>query len=269
MAKISVLMGVYKITDEKILRKSINSILNQTYTDFEFIICDDGSNDGTIDLVKKICERDSRVKIIQNNTNKGLAYVLNKCFEHSSGEYIARMDADDESKLDRFEKQINFLEKHKDIDLVACCCNLFDENGIYGERVYNEYIEKKDFLYNSPIVHPTIMLRRKSFERINGYRDIPKTYRVEDYDLFMRMIIDGQKIYTIQEKLFNFREDEKSYARRKYKYRINEFKVRYENFKKMGLLPKYIIYVVKPLIVGLIPGKVLKKIKEKDKKYEN
>lgn len=259
--KVSVIMGVYKINDENILRKSIDSILNQTFSDFEFIICDDGSDDNTFELVKKICKEDSRVILIKNDKNKGLANVLNRCYKMANGEYIARMDADDESDLKRFERQVDFLDTHYEVDLIACDCNVFDNNGIYSEKCFNEIIDKEDFLFNSPIVHPTIMVRKKSLEKVGGYRDIKKTYRVEDYDLFMRMYIDGQKMCTLKEKLFNYREDINTYSRRKYKYRINEFLIRLEHFYKMGLLPKYFIYVIKPLIVGIIPKRTLEKIK--------
>ncbi len=219
--KVSVLMGVYKINDEEILAKSIKSILNQSYSDFELIICDDGSKDETMQVVKKICNNDKRVVFLENDENKGLTYTLNKCLKYAKGTYIARMDADDESALNRFEKQVEFLDEHTEIDLVSCCCNLFDDNGIYDERIYKSNIEKKDFLFNSPIIHAAMMVRKESLEKVNGYRDIKKTYRVEDYDLFMRMFASGQKMYVLPDKLYNIREDKNTYSRRKYKYRIN------------------------------------------------
>ena len=104
-------MGAYNVGNKKILEKSINSILNQTYKDFEFIICDDGSTDNTLDIISNICQNDKRVRIIKNNKNKGLTYSLNHCLKYAKGEYIARMDADDESTLDRFEKQLKFFRR--------------------------------------------------------------------------------------------------------------------------------------------------------------
>lgn len=261
MPKISVIMGVYNTTKKEILKKSINSILNQTYKDFEFIICDDGSTDNTLKVIQEICKNEDRVIIIKNEKNRGLAYTLNKCLGIANGEYIARMDADDESMPTRFEKQVEILEKNSDIDVVNCNINVFDDEGIYGERIYNENITKKDFLLSNPIVHPAVMIRKKAYELVKNYRDIDITYRNEDYDLFMRMQIKNIKMYTIQEKLFNFREDKNSYERRKYRYRINEYKIKVENFKKLGLLPKYYIYCLKPLIVGIIPIRILKKIR--------
>lgn len=261
MPKVSVIMGVYNTGKKEILEKAINSILNQTFKDFEFIICDDGSTDDTLKLIQEICKNDNRVIIIKNEKNMGLAYTLNKCLEIAKGEYIARMDADDESLLNRFEKQVEILEQNSDIGVVNCNINVFDNEGIYGERIYNENITKKDFLLNNPIVHPAVMVRKKAYDLVKNYRDINITYRNEDYDLFMRMQINNIKMYTIQDKLFNFREDKNSYGRRKYRYRINEYKVKLENFKKMGFIPKYYLYCLKPLIVGIIPIKMLKKIR--------
>ena len=253
MPKVSVIMGVYNITDKSVLEKSINSILNQTFKDFEFIICDDGSKDNTLELVKRICNNDERVIFLKNEKNMGLAYVLNKCLKYSKGEYIARMDSDDESALNRFEKQVEFLDLHPDYGVVTSNANVFDDISTWGELKYNKEIRKEDFLMNNPIIHGAVMVRKSVYNMAEGYRDIPMTYRVEDYDLFMRIFSKGIKIYTIQEKLFNYREDKKTRKRRKYKYRINEAKVRYYGFKLLGLYPKGIIFVIKPLIVGLLP----------------
>ena len=181
----------------------------------------------------------------------------------AKGKYIARMDSDDESLLNRFEKQVEILDTRKDIGVVNCNINVFDECGIYGERCYKEMLTIKDFLLNNPIVHPAVMVRKECFDLVDNYRDIEKTVRNEDYDLFLRMQQKGINMYTIQEKLFNFREDKNSFGRRKYKYRINEYLVKYENFKKMGLIPKYYVYCLKPLIVGKLPKFILKLFRNK------
>lgn len=260
MPKVSVIMGVYNLTNRDVLEKSIFSILNQTFTDFEFIICDDGSTDNTLEIVKDICKNDNRVIFLKNETNKGLAYVLNKCLENASGEYIARMDSDDESALNRFEKQVNFLDTHKEYGVVTSNADVFDGDVVWKEFVYSEEIAKEDFLFNNPIVHGAVMVRKSVYDKVNGYRDIPMTYRVEDYDLFMRIYSEGIKIKTLQEKLFRFREDKNALKRRKYRYRINEARVRFYGFKLLKLYPKGIIYVIKPLIVGLLPLGLKRKI---------
>lgn len=262
MPKVSVIMGVYN-TPKNYIDIAIESILNQTYTDFEFILCNDGCSDDTFKYVYEKYKNNKKIVWLENEGNRGLTYTLNHCLSVAKGEYIARMDSDDFSHLDRFEKQVNILDNNEDIGLVNCNINVFNENGIFGERKYNEYIEKKDFLKSNPIVHPAVMGRKSSFEKVGNYRDIEMTVRNEDYDLFMRMYASGIKMYTIQEKIFDFRENEATVARRKFKYRINEYKVKKENFKKLGLLPKYYLYCLKPIFVAFIPNCILKKLRNK------
>lgn len=106
--------------------EAIKSIVEQTYTNWEFVICDDGSSDGSYELLKKYEESDNRFKVIQNNGNKGLPYTLNHCLECCTGEYIARMDDDDYCYPDRFEKQVKFLEEHADVSFISSCVDLWD-----------------------------------------------------------------------------------------------------------------------------------------------
>lgn len=265
MPKISVIMGIYNTSCKEKLEKSINSILNQTFKDFELIICDDGSTNNCLTWAKEICKNDKRVKFIKNHKNEGLAFTLNKCLKISNGKYIARMDDDDESHLDRFEKQVNFLDKNKDIGLVGSNINLFDDNGIWGIRKYKEYVKKEDFLYRVAVAHPTVMARKESYESVSGYRNLPRTLRVEDYDCFMRMFAKGVKMYNFQDPILNYREDSFGAKKKKYRYRINEVWVRYYGFKKLGILKLSTIpYLFKPLIAGIIPQKIIKYFQRKN-----
>ena len=258
--KLSVIMGVYNTPSKEKLEKSLNSILNQTFQGFELIICDDGSTNECIKWVKEICANDSRVRIISNSENRGLAYTLNHCLDEAHGDYIARMDDDDESHLDRFEKQIAFLDSNREIDLVGSNISLFDDKrGIWGSRKYSEYVKKEDFLYRVAVAHPTIMARRKAYDLVNGYRSIPQTIRVEDYDCFMRMFSRGIRMYNFQEPLLNYREDSYNAKKKKYRYRLNEVWVRKNGFKELGILNlRTCVYVVKPLIAGLVPQVIIK-----------
>ena len=267
MPKISVIMGMYNTPTREKLEKSLMSILNQTYTDFELIICDDGSTNDCIKIAKEICGNDKRVRFIKNDSNKGLAYTLNHCLAESKGEYIARMDDDDESHLDRFEKQVDFLDNHKDIGIVGSNMNLFDDSGIWGLRKYPEYVKNEDFLYRVAIPHPTIMARKSSYDKVNGYRDMKQTLRVEDYDCFMRMQASGIKMYNFQDPIFNYREDSFGAKKKKYKYRFNEMWVRYNGFKQLKIkgIRKY-FFIIKPLIAGLIPQSIIKNTQKNRRK---
>lgn len=260
MPKISVIMGLYN-TPKEYIKISIDSILSQTFTDFEFIICNDGCTDGSFEFIKQNFS-DARLVLIENQKNMGLTYSLNHCLSVAKGEYICRMDSDDCSHTERLSRQNDFLDKNIDFDLVTSNVNYFDDNGIYKIKKFPEIITKKDFLWNSPIIHPAIMVRKKALDKVDGYLDVPYTVRNEDYDLFMRMYASNIKMYTIQDVLFDYREDKNSLKKRKYKYRINEFKVRMYNFKllKIPFLKRF-VFEFKPLIVGLVPGNLLNCIK--------
>lgn len=265
MAKISIIMGAYNVAgDLSVLDKAMQSILNQTFSDFEFIICDDGSKDNTYGVLKTYAEKDSRIVLLKNEINMGLAKTLNVCLKYVTTEFIARMDADDYCDLSRFEKQYNYLILHPECDVVSTDAIFFDGLKIIGKTDYNKIIEKKDFLFNSPIIHPSIMARKKAYDKANNYSEKNYALRVEDYDIFMRMKALGVNFHTLKEHLYYFKEDINAFKRRKYKYRINEFKVRWKGFKKLKiLLPKGIFYAFKPLIVGLLPTFLIKKIKTK------
>lgn len=261
MPKISVIMGIYNSNKRDMVLLSINSILKQSFEDFEFIICDDGSTDGTFQLISKLSESDSRIRIIRNEKNMGLAYSLNHCLKESKGEYIARMDADDYSRPDRLKRQVEFLEQHSEYVMVGSWADLFDDSGIWGQKKVPEKPGKEDFLFTSPFIHACIMIRNNAIKELNGYCVSKETLRAEDYDLWMRIYARGYRGYNFQNSLFCVREDNDTFRRRSYKFRFDEAKIRYKGFKSLGLLPKGIPYVIKPLIVGLIPQKILVKLR--------
>ena len=143
MPKVSVIMGVYNC--ENTLDDAINCILKQSFSDWEMIICDDGSSDRTFEIaLKYVC---NKIKLLRNEKNRGLNYTLNKCLAYSSGEYIARMDGDDLCSEDRFLKEVNELDHHKEIAIVSCNMEYFDEDGVWGMCRKKEYPIGKDFLY--------------------------------------------------------------------------------------------------------------------------
>lgn len=261
MPRISVITGAYNVAGYFAFDKSMESVLQQTYSDFEFLICDDGSTDNTWELLTKYAEKDGRIKLLRNEENLGLAASLNRCLENAQGNYFARHDCDDYNDLHRFEKQIAFLETHMDISLVGSCVSLFDRNGVWGKEDFPENVMDTDFLFTSPYKHGSVMFRREALLKAGGYRIAKETYRTEDYDLFMRLqtFCNGA---NLQERLYYFCEDENARKRRKYRYRIDEAKVRYKGFKKLGLLPKGLPFVVKPLAVGLIPIEILNVVRE-------
>lgn len=203
---ISVVMSVY---NEKIieLQASIESILAQTYADFEYIIVlDNPTNQEARELLSEYQKRDSRIRLIYNESNIGLALSLNKAIAISKGEYIARMDADDISFPDRFEKELSIMKEKLHVDVVASNVIEIDENG--KKRTASRYIInncmafKKAIAFGNVIVHPTVLIRREILEKVGGYRDFKTS---QDYDLWLRLVKKGAQFYTITEPLLYYR----------------------------------------------------------------
>lgn len=256
MPKISVIMGVYN--DEKFLSRSIESILSQTFCDFEFIICDDCSKDNSLEIIKAYQKKDSRIVLIENNSNMGLASSLNRCIEISKGEYIARMDSDDIALKERFVKQFDYLEENSNVAVVGTQAYYINE---LGER-FKEYnrpfeISFKDAVRKSNLIHPSTMIRKSVLEEVNRYTVNNLTRRAEDYDLWCKISERGYKLANLSERLFEYREDINAFKKRKYKFRIDEFKIKAYWIKRSNLSIINYIYAIKPLIVGLVPSQIM------------
>lgn len=202
---VSVIMCTYR-EPLKYIMISVESILNQTYTQFEFIIIvDDPSNKEIIEYIKKRKSEDSRIKYFINEKNLGLTGSLNKALKYAKGNYIARMDADDFSHPQRIEHQIKYLEKYN-LDLIGNNIQNVDENGKNRGSI-TCYPESNSSIikiarYNSPLAHPTWFGKREVFEQLNGYREIDAC---EDYDFLVRGILKGFKLGNIQETLLQYR----------------------------------------------------------------
>ena len=265
MPTLSVIIGAYNATKSSNFEKSIKSVLNQTFSDFELIICDDGSTDNTYEILADFASTDNRIKLLKNLKNEGLAATLNKCLAVATGTYIARHDCDDYSESERFAKQIDYLHTHPDVDILGTAVYLFDERDTYGVEFFPEKVTNRDFLFSSPYKHGSVMFRREALVRVGGYRVAKETRRTEDYDLFMRMQVSC-KGENLTEPLYRFCEDSATKKRRKYRYRIDEAKVRAKGFRELELMPRAFLYVIKPLIVGLIPGRLLFYVRNKRRK---
>lgn len=259
---VSVVMGVYNPSSQAELRRSVDSILKQTYQNFEFIICDDGSNAITKKWLHQISKADKRIKLLENNKNVGLAATLNCCIQAAKGEFIARQDADDYSHPERLEKQLDFLCQHNQYAFVGSNIYYFSQIGLWGGFQYPQYPQKSDFLWVSPFCHGSILFRKEVLEAVGLYRVSKETLRCEDYDLFMRIYLEGYYAANLQERLYYFCEDEAAIQRRKMIDRIDEVKVRAKYFGKLGLYPKGLIYLIKPLAVGILPSGFLSSLKD-------
>lgn len=251
--EVSVIMGVYNPNKEKLFG-AIDSIIHQTVKNWEMILYDDGSCAECAEMIQQAAEKDPRIIWMRSEENKGLAHALNCCLKLASGTYIARMDDDDLSVPERFEKQIDFLNHHPEYSWVGSNAELFDDSGVWGETTVPEKPDKNDFLRFSPYIHPCVMFRREVFTHNHGYIASKITKRCEDYELFMRLHLRGYQGYNIQENLFQYREDRGAYAKRSFQFRCNEAKIRYRGFKRLGILSaKTLPYVFRPIAGGVVP----------------
>ena len=183
---ISIIMSVYNA--EEYLNAAIQSIINQTYSDWELIIINDSSNDESYNIMNKCAERDSRIRIIDNAQNLGLTKSLNIGIDYAKGEYIARLDADDVADPTRLEKQINHLKENPDVVLVGTGGYIVDENGdiLNSIRVVkNRYLIKKMLLYGNLFIHSSLMVKKDALVGIGKYRS--KFVHSQDYDLILRL----------------------------------------------------------------------------------
>lgn len=201
---ISVLMSVYNETLAEI-RQSIDSILTQTYTEFELIIVLDQPNytDALI-LLQNYAEQDSRVKLLVNTKNIGLALSMNYAAEHAQGEYLLRMDADDICMPERFQLEYDAI-REGNYDLICGNYDFVDENGNLLPQKTVVYTDRQLFAllpYRNVIHHPTVIMTAKKFHEIGGYRDYPCA---QDYDLWLRMKCTGCRMHMLPEKLIQYR----------------------------------------------------------------
>lgn len=264
--RVAVIMGVYNCSSTVI--DAIKSIENQTYTDWHFYICDDGSTDGTYDVISQYVKDDQRFTLLKNDKNCGLNYSLNRCLKFSRDEFIARMDGDDLCDPHRFEKQVKVLNEHPEYHICGTAMQFFDENGYWGSNTVPEFPSAEQVVSGTPICHATIMARTSAYRRVNGYSQDPSTLRVEDVDLWIRMYEKGFRCINIQEPLYHMRNDQNALNRRKYIYRINSTKTRLRGCKSLHLGPKSYIKAFKPMLYGLVPSQLRRLIRHKSS-YKN
>lgn len=256
--KISIIMGIYNC--ENTLCESIESIINQTYSNWELIMCDDCSRDNTLSIAEKYRDMyPDKIKVLKNNKNLTLGPTLNRCLEITKGEYIARQDGDDRSHKEKIQKQVDFIVNNKEYSLVGTAMTIFDEVSETGERKMKEIPKGKDMMYGSVFAHATIMIKAECMKLLNGYSQNLNRSGVEDYDLWFRFFEKGYKGYNMQEPLYYVREDNAAYRRKNYKRRKNEILAMLEGRKKLGLNFKYLLCIVKPLIAMLTPNWILMK----------
>lgn len=252
---ISVLMGV--LNCEKTLDESLQSLMDQTETRWDCILCDDGSTDQSAEIIQKWQQRfPGKFILLRNEVNRGLSAALNRCFTKARGAYIARMDGDDRCSPDRFEKELAFLESHPEYSVVSTDMQCFDSDGIWGLRAYPTNPVPKDLVYGTIFCHAACMIRREAMEISGGYSEAKEYARVEDYELWVRMYAHSIRGMNIHEPLYQMRDDRNAANRRQWKYRVNEARVKKDAVKRLHLPTWMLIYALRPLLLGILPPEV-------------
>lgn len=203
---VSVILPVYN--GATYLKESIDSVLSQTYRDFELIVINDGSKDNSFDIINSY--DDSRIIVINRQQNRGLVYSLNEGIDVARGEYIARQDADDISVPERFEKEVAFLDKNPAAGMVGSSYIKIDENSsdIVLKRVPETVREISDVLMKTNcFCHGSVVFRKECFEQAGGYRDTAGP--TEDYDLWLRFS-EITTLANIGEPLYKWRVSSQS-----------------------------------------------------------
>lgn len=252
-AKISILMGIYNCAPT--LPEAIDSILAQTYPNWQLILCDDGSTDDTYAVAESYRQQyPQKIVLLKNEKNMGLNFTLNHCLEAADGEYIARMDGDDISLPDRFEKELAALEADPTLAVVSTSMIYFDDEGDFVSSASVCEYPTKDMLVHGPVhCHAPCMVRTEVMRSVGGYSVDKKLLRVEDWHLWLKMYSAGHHGRNLSEPLYKMRDDRHAAGRRKFKYRLNEAHVA-GLAVKMLKLPKWkYLFMLRPIIVGLLP----------------
>jgi len=255
--KVSILMSVYN--GEKYLSESINSILNQTFEDFELIIVNDASTDNSLNILKQY--DDKRIFIINNKKNIGLTKSLNKALKVARGIYIARMDADDISKKTRIEKQVKFMDAYPEIGVLGSNYYEMDTNGNRLISKINipetdEQIRKVLFKYN-PFIHSSLMIRKSVLDKIGYYDESFKAS--QDYDLILR-ILAKYPGHNLKEELVVKTIDFNSISFKKLRTQVlYSIKARLKALKTLNYNKKYFFYLWRPLLRYIFASHALKR----------
>jgi len=253
MIMLSVIMPVYN--SEEFLAESVQSILKQSYADFELILIDNCSSDGSKKIIEEFAAQDPRVVPVFNDINIGLPKSLNKAMRLAKGKYIARMDADDIAHSERFSRQMDFLEKHLEIDVLGSWWEYFP-NKLTMEMPREHRDIKIYALSNNPMGHPTVMFRReKLIRQIGLYNE--DSGPIEDYEYWMRGL-QSLRFANLPEVLLNYRIHHAQMSAEKSQEQVRASReLRVKFLSPVSLNIKSAVY-----LVDFIDGKIAKNLRK-------
>ena len=257
---ISVLMSVYYKEKSEYLEKAIESIINQTYKPKQIVVIKDGKLTEELDAVidKYKNEYKELIDIFELRENNGLGLALKFGVEKCKCDYIARMDSDDISRKDRFEKQVQFLEKNKSIDILGGYIQEYDKTMKKETSIKKVPLENIDIYEKTkkqcPFNHGTVIFKKKSILKVGNYRNC----KIEDYDLWVRMILNKMNMANIEDILVDYRTSYDMYKRRtgiKYLQGILEIEKQLLDNKIINKA-QYLKNIISRTILAFIPAKI-------------
>lgn len=255
--KISVIMSV--LNGDKYMKKGIDSILNQTFKDFEFIICDDGSTDETWSILEEYSLKDHRIIPIKNEVNKGLAYSLNRCIEISKSNILARQDADDESDSRRFEIQYPYIVSHPEFAIVGTSWWNVDADGAKWKYRPKTDPVVKDLIWDGGFMHPSWMMYKSEISKVGCYTEGELTRRDQDYHLVLKLYGAGMRMHNMPELLYYYTKDENAFKRTKGWKRVKGLMwIRWDGYRRNKLPMWVYILVFKPFFKNALPEFITK-----------
>ncbi len=255
---ISVVMPVYK-EEPAILERAIKSILNQIYNNFELVIVlDNPQNEKAIGLINEYIIKDNRIKLIVNEENLGVAPTLNVGIKTAVGNYIARQDADDESYPDRLEKQMKVFNSDNSFDVVGTGIEYVDDTGkLLFQRLYKENPTNEFKRYN-PVPHPSLLIKKITFEKQGYYCEDENVKYVEDYDLWLRWHLKGKKFHNINSILYKYYQNNQNIKSKNTKLQLkNTYKLKYRYRKQLQFGFVDYLRIFGEMILSILPAKTI------------
>lgn len=237
MPLVSVIMPAYNV--EKYIEEAIQSVIVQSYTNWELLVIDDGSTDKTLEIVQKMAEKDNRIFLIKNEKNMGVARTRNRGFELCKGEYIALLDSDDLWHAEKLEKQVN-LAKETGADIIYCSYGMFDAE---GKKEYNDLIVPESLDYDFLLIRNVLSCTTTLFtvDIAKNYRFNPDFYH-EDFVFWLQLLEEGKKARGLTEVLADYRLVQNSRSSNKGKSAKHRWLV-YRQYLKKPFLESVILFV--------------------------
>jgi len=249
---VSVILATYNGNER--LTLAIESILNQDYKNYEVVIVDDSSTSLKTKSILDVFKTNPKIKLVANKNNLGLAGALNVAITASKGAYLVRMDDDDIAHPNRISTLMKAMVEFNYPAVVGSNANLTDGTRIVGCLKVPTTPSSLDVILSKAIIHPTTMLKRKSIENLGGYTSSPNTLRLEDFDLWCRLLQKEERLINISDILLDYYESTLSVSKRSVSFRVRELKLKLYWRKKLGL-PSHIQFylVIKFLLYIVIP----------------